>query len=91
MLLDSTATIFRNGSDIVVPLFVLMHHHPARLQDRIGDQADDGGDRDQSGLLTFQRNSTASETIPISAVSQSPIAMRPSRMQAPRIVPIAAA
>src|SRR5262249_35565340 len=44
-----------------------------------------------SGLLTFQRNSTARLTSATSAVSQSPIAMRPSRTQAPRIVPIAAA
>src|SRR6266851_3162892 len=45
----------------------------------------------RSGLLTFQRNKTASEATPMRTVSQSPIAMRPSRMQAPRIVPIAAA
>jgi len=44
-----------------------------------------------SGLLTFHLNKTASETKPIRAVSQSPMAMQPSRMQAPRIVPIAAA
>ena len=40
------------------------------------------------GLLTFQRKRTASETAPISSVSQSPMAIRPSKMQAPRIVPI---
>ena len=34
------------------------------------------------GLLTFQRNNTASDTSPIKSVSQSPIAMRPSRMHA---------
>jgi heavy metal sensor kinase len=33
------------------------------------------------GLLIFQRNSTASEMMPIAAVSQSPIAIFPSRMQ----------
>jgi hypothetical protein len=37
-----------------------------------------------NGLLTFQRNSTVSDAAPISAVSQSPMAMRPSRMQADR-------
>jgi hypothetical protein len=44
-----------------------------------------------NGLLTFQRDSTASDAAPIRAVSQSPMAMRPSRMQAPRMVPMAAA
>src|SRR5579883_2643277 len=43
------------------------------------------------GLLSFHRNKAASVAIPIKAVSQSPIAIPPSRMQAPRIVPIAAA
>ncbi len=42
-------------------------------------------------MLTFQQNSTASETRPIKAVSQSPMAMRPSKMHARSIVPIAAA
>src|SRR6516162_6142950 len=44
-----------------------------------------------SGLFTFQRNNTASDTTPMRAVSQSPIAIFPRRMHAPRIVPIAAA
>jgi predicted pyridoxine 5'-phosphate oxidase superfamily flavin-nucleotide-binding protein len=35
-----------------------------------------------NGLLTFQRNRMASETTPIAQVSQSPMAMRPNRMQA---------
>src|SRR5215467_7929521 len=43
-----------------------------------------------SGLLTFQRNRTASDAAAISAVNQSPMAICPSRMEAPRIVPIAA-
>src|SRR5713226_2117390 len=43
------------------------------------------------GLLTFQRNNTIRLDSAISAVSQSPIAILPSRSEAPRIVPIAAA
>src|SRR5262249_44412700 len=43
-----------------------------------------------AGLLTFQRNSTARDATPISAVSQSPMAIFPSRTQAPRMVPMAA-
>src|SRR6266478_1904421 len=42
------------------------------------------------GLLTFQRNSTTRLTSVTTAVSQSPMAIRPRRTQAPRIVPIAA-
>src|SRR5205807_8383935 len=42
------------------------------------------------GLLTFQRKSTTRLTSVTSAVSQSPIAIRPSSTQAPRMVPIAA-
>lgn len=45
----------------------------------------------RSGLTIFQRNRMASEINPIKAVSQSPMAMRPKRMHAPSIVPIAAA
>src|SRR6516165_3670859 len=43
------------------------------------------------GLLTFQRKSTNKLTSAITAVSQSPMAILPSRTAAPRIVPIAAA
>src|SRR2546428_133086 len=44
-----------------------------------------------AGLLTFQRNRTPRLPSPRSAVSQSPIAIRPSSTLAPRIVPMAAA
>src|SRR6266849_2182197 len=43
------------------------------------------------GLLTFQRNKTTRLPSATSVVSQSPIAIFPSRTQAPRIVPMAAA
>src|SRR5437773_2746909 len=45
----------------------------------------------RTGLLTLQRNRTPRLASPTSAVSQSPIAIRPSSTQAPRIVPMAAA
>src|SRR6266481_367041 len=41
------------------------------------------------GLLTFQRNKTTRLPSATSAVSPSPIAIFPSRTQAPRIVPMA--
>src|SRR5262249_31668163 len=44
-----------------------------------------------TGLLTFQRNSTTRLPSATRIVSQSPIAIRPRRTQAPRIVPMAAA
>src|SRR5689334_6302210 len=43
------------------------------------------------GLPTFHRNRITSETIATAAVNQSPIAMRPNRTHAPRMVPMAAA
>jgi hypothetical protein len=45
----------------------------------------------RSALWTFQRNKIAREATPIRALGLLPTAMRPSRMQAPRMVPIAAA
>src|SRR5881409_105206 len=45
----------------------------------------------RTGLLTLQRNRTPRLPSPTSAVSQSPIAIRPSSTHAPRIVPMAAA
>jgi len=43
-----------------------------------------------NGLLTFQRNKTTRLTSATSAVSQSPMAIRPRRTEAPRMVPMAA-
>ena len=43
------------------------------------------------GLLSFQRNNETKAATLIRHVSQSPIAMRPRSIQAPSIVPIAAA
>ena len=45
----------------------------------------------KAGSLTFERRSTARLISAISTVNQSPIAILPSRMHAPRIVPMAAA
>src|ERR1019366_4761408 len=45
----------------------------------------------KSGLLIFHRKRTTTLIRATIAVSQSPIAIRPSRTDAPRIVPIAAA
>ena len=44
-----------------------------------------------TGLLIFHRNSTIKLARATSAVSQSPIAIRPRSTEAPRMVPIAAA
>jgi hypothetical protein len=61
----------------------------AQLQHWVGDETHRCRRGMSSGTLTFHRNRTASEAIPRRAVSQLPIGMRPSRMQAPRIVLIA--
>jgi len=45
----------------------------------------------KTGLLTFQRTRTIRLTSAINTVSQSPIAIFPSRTQAPNMVPMAAA
>jgi hypothetical protein len=42
-------------------------------------------------LLTFHRNRTATDPTPMRIVNQSPMAIRPRRTLAPRMVPIAAA
>ena len=70
----------------------LFDHHPGRLQQRKGDQADHrgGGDQQRIAHLPAKQDGQRHERRS-SAVSQSPMAMRPSRMQAPRMVPIAAA
>ncbi|MGB6541259.1 MAG: hypothetical protein WBF03_10350 [Xanthobacteraceae bacterium] len=45
----------------------------------------------RSGLLTFQRNKTASDAALTKAVNQSPMAMNASKTLAPSMVPIDAA
>ena len=65
---------------------LLFDYHPRRLQQR--ESVIKAVAAMSSGLLTFHRNRTARDAAAIANVSELPIAIRPSKTQAPRRVPL---